>query len=271
MPLSGCAGRDQAAFRSSPMSADFHHNRLQRDPRRATACRCCRDEPDVPEHPPARRDLRRGRYASRHSRSHRWKTGSIIVRVPNDTTQMHDRFAELIERCVDAGVGGLKVGGGSRIGSRSWDRDGHAARPRDLRDRAGQCGARRWICARAYPHQGQWRRQQRGRCAGDAPRRRRLRRSLFRLRLSGLDSGPRYQPRVAGDIRASVDKHGYPQRSLRPRNRRGPDVPLMKIQARRNATRRDYDHRAGRALLRSRPEPRAGLRHHAVRPYHRRS
>jgi dihydroorotate dehydrogenase len=43
------------------------------------------------------------------------RTGSIIVRVPNDTTQMHDRFAELVERCVDAKVGGLKVGGGSRI------------------------------------------------------------------------------------------------------------------------------------------------------------
>jgi dihydroorotate dehydrogenase len=42
-------------------------------------------------------------------------TGSIIVRVPNDTTQLHDRFAELVERCVEAGVGGLKVGGGHRL------------------------------------------------------------------------------------------------------------------------------------------------------------
>jgi dihydroorotate dehydrogenase len=40
---------------------------------------------------------------------------SIIVRVPNDTTQLHDRFAELVEVCVDAKVGGLKIGGGSRF------------------------------------------------------------------------------------------------------------------------------------------------------------
>ena len=40
---------------------------------------------------------------------------SVIVRVPNDTTQQHDRFAELVEICVDANVGGLKVGGGSRF------------------------------------------------------------------------------------------------------------------------------------------------------------
>jgi dihydroorotate dehydrogenase len=40
---------------------------------------------------------------------------SIIVRVPNDTTQLHDRFAELVEVCIEAGVGGLKVGGGSRF------------------------------------------------------------------------------------------------------------------------------------------------------------
>ncbi|SDT53922.1 hypothetical protein [Bradyrhizobium canariense] len=42
-------------------------------------------------------------------------TGSIIVRVPNDTTQSHDRFAELVELCVEARVGGLKVGGGRRL------------------------------------------------------------------------------------------------------------------------------------------------------------
>lgn len=42
-------------------------------------------------------------------------TASIIVRVPNDTTQLHDRFAELIELCIEAGVGGLKVGGGHRF------------------------------------------------------------------------------------------------------------------------------------------------------------
>jgi len=38
--------------------------------------------------------------------------GSLIVRVPNDTTSAHDRFAELVEICVAAGIGGLKVGGG---------------------------------------------------------------------------------------------------------------------------------------------------------------
>jgi dihydroorotate dehydrogenase (fumarate)/dihydroorotate dehydrogenase len=43
------------------------------------------------------------------------RVASAIVRVPNDTTQMPDRFAELIEVCVAAGVGGLKVGGGRRI------------------------------------------------------------------------------------------------------------------------------------------------------------
>jgi dihydroorotate dehydrogenase len=42
-------------------------------------------------------------------------TKSVVVRVPNDTTQLHDRFAELVEVCVDAGVGGLKVGGGRRF------------------------------------------------------------------------------------------------------------------------------------------------------------
>ena len=43
------------------------------------------------------------------------RTSSIVVRVPNDTTQLHDRFAELVEICVDARVGGLKVGGGRRF------------------------------------------------------------------------------------------------------------------------------------------------------------
>src|SRR5258708_12597427 len=42
-------------------------------------------------------------------------TASIIVRVHNDTTQLHDRFAELVELCVEAKVGGLKVGGGHRF------------------------------------------------------------------------------------------------------------------------------------------------------------
>ena len=39
----------------------------------------------------------------------------VIVRVPNDTTQSPDRMAELIERCIEAKVDGLKIGGGRRI------------------------------------------------------------------------------------------------------------------------------------------------------------
>ena len=39
----------------------------------------------------------------------------VVVRVPNDTTQIPERFAELIELCISAGVAGLKVGGGRRI------------------------------------------------------------------------------------------------------------------------------------------------------------
>ena len=39
-----------------------------------------------------------------------------IVRVPNDTTCSTDRMAELIERSVAAGIDGLKVGGGRRVG-----------------------------------------------------------------------------------------------------------------------------------------------------------
>ena len=39
----------------------------------------------------------------------------VIVRVPNDTTQSADRFAELIERSIEAGVEGIKVGGGRRV------------------------------------------------------------------------------------------------------------------------------------------------------------
>lgn len=38
-----------------------------------------------------------------------------IVRIPNDTTQSPDRMAELIERCIEAGVAGVKVGGGRRV------------------------------------------------------------------------------------------------------------------------------------------------------------
>ncbi len=42
------------------------------------------------------------------------RTKPVIVRVPNDTTQSPDRMAELIERSIEAGVEGLKVGGGRR-------------------------------------------------------------------------------------------------------------------------------------------------------------
>jgi dihydroorotate dehydrogenase len=42
-------------------------------------------------------------------------TRSVVVRVPNDTTAAHDRFAELVEICAEAGVGGLKVGGGYAV------------------------------------------------------------------------------------------------------------------------------------------------------------
>ena len=38
-----------------------------------------------------------------------------IVRVPNDTAAAPDRLAELIERCIDAGVAGLKVAGGRPV------------------------------------------------------------------------------------------------------------------------------------------------------------
>jgi hypothetical protein len=38
-----------------------------------------------------------------------------IVRVPNDTAVAPDRLAELIERCVAAGIDGLKVAGGKPV------------------------------------------------------------------------------------------------------------------------------------------------------------
>jgi dihydroorotate dehydrogenase len=38
-----------------------------------------------------------------------------IVRVPNDTARSNDRLAEMIERCVESGVEGLKVGGGQPV------------------------------------------------------------------------------------------------------------------------------------------------------------
>ena len=38
-----------------------------------------------------------------------------IVRVPNDTVRSSDRLAELVERCIEAGVEGLKVAGGRAV------------------------------------------------------------------------------------------------------------------------------------------------------------
>src|SRR5262249_33727048 len=38
-----------------------------------------------------------------------------IVRVPNDTARSPERLAELVERCIEAGVEGLKVGGGRPV------------------------------------------------------------------------------------------------------------------------------------------------------------
>src|SRR5712691_1103509 len=38
-----------------------------------------------------------------------------IVRIPNDTARSSDRVAEMIERCVEAGVEGLKVAGGRPV------------------------------------------------------------------------------------------------------------------------------------------------------------
>jgi dihydroorotate dehydrogenase len=50
------------------------------------------------------------------------RRASAIVRVPNDTARSPERLAELVERCIAAGVEGLKVGGGrpvaeARLGS----------------------------------------------------------------------------------------------------------------------------------------------------------
>ena len=39
----------------------------------------------------------------------------VILRMPNDTTRFPDRMAEVIERCIAAGVEGLKIGGGWKI------------------------------------------------------------------------------------------------------------------------------------------------------------
>ena len=38
-----------------------------------------------------------------------------VIRVPNDTAIAPDRLAELIERCIEAGVAGLKVAGGRPV------------------------------------------------------------------------------------------------------------------------------------------------------------
>src|SRR5579871_3625450 len=38
-----------------------------------------------------------------------------VIRVPNDTAVAPDRLAELIERCIEAGIAGLKVAGGMPV------------------------------------------------------------------------------------------------------------------------------------------------------------
>jgi dihydroorotate dehydrogenase len=43
------------------------------------------------------------------------RRASAIVRVPNDTARSPERLAELVERCIAAGVEGLKVGGGRPV------------------------------------------------------------------------------------------------------------------------------------------------------------
>jgi dihydroorotate dehydrogenase len=43
------------------------------------------------------------------------RTKPAIVRVPNDTARSPERLAELIERCIAAGIEGLKVGGGRPV------------------------------------------------------------------------------------------------------------------------------------------------------------
>jgi dihydroorotate dehydrogenase (fumarate)/dihydroorotate dehydrogenase len=42
----------------------------------------------------------------------------VIVRVPNDTARSSDRLAEMIECCVEAGIEGLKIGGGWPVAER---------------------------------------------------------------------------------------------------------------------------------------------------------
>jgi len=60
-----------------------------------------------------------------------------VVRVPNDTAIAPDRLAELIERCIEAGVAGLKVAGGKpvpepRLGVRQGTLHGRAIFERAL-------------------------------------------------------------------------------------------------------------------------------------------
>jgi dihydroorotate dehydrogenase len=60
-----------------------------------------------------------------------------IVRVPNDTAVAPDRLAELIERCIAAGIAGLKVAGGQpvaepRLGAKQGTLHGRAILARAL-------------------------------------------------------------------------------------------------------------------------------------------
>jgi len=64
------------------------------------------------------------------------RTAHVIVRVPNDTTQIPDRFAELVEVCIAAGIGGLKVGGGRRLSEPELGTKVGTLHGRDIREAA---------------------------------------------------------------------------------------------------------------------------------------
>ena len=133
------------------------------------------------------------------------RTKPVIVRVPNDTTQSPDRMAELIERCIEARVDGLKIGGGRRIpepGLGTGQRN--APRPRDPRGRPRECRNGRAHRPRAHSDQGQRRNPLRRRRARDAARRRLLRRPVFGLHLRGLDRGAGHPPRTPQGTRANL-------------------------------------------------------------------
>ena len=105
-------------------------------------------------------------------------------------------MAELIEVCIAAGVGGLKVGGGRRLPEPELGIGIGTLHGREIFEaalenveraasfaRAAAFRSREMAVSAALPG-----------CVGNAPRRGNVRRSLFRLRLSGLDRRARHQP-----------------------------------------------------------------------------